>query len=766
MKIGNKYWQEYSTTKGIILGSNSTIQDAGKKFQESKATTLFIVDDGVLIGTYSKGDFIRQTTDSQNPNTKIIINKNFLYLKKRQSPDRYLKAKDVNYVNSLPVIDDDNNLIKVIRAVSEPCLTIGEATYKPYVNPMIIAEIGNNHCGKIEKALYLVDEAKSNGADAIKLQARDLKEIYIDLSKEYLMKCDFGAAYTAKELIEYNLEFNEICKILDHAKSIGLKTICTPFDNTSLEKLIKYKPDAIKIASADMSNPRFRPYLEHANIPILMSTGMSTLEDIKEVSKWGKYNYLDITFLHTNSTYPTAYKDINLNFMRQLIKLSPTGLVGYSGHELGIHIPTIAASMGACIIEKHLTYDKSERGNDHKVSLIPDELLVLKRSIDETLQALGSIDCLEREISQGEALNLVSLSKGCYLRKDKNAGDEVLEKDLKYCSPCVGIKPQEFQRLDSKVLSRSIKKDSPLLLSHFDNDNKKPDTRNLGLFGIPVRMSDLSECDEIFQPKFMEYHIFATDLEIDVTRHSDQLIDKRFIYHAPEQYIDGFVLDLVSKDEEIVKRSKKELQKCIDWILILHEASGNPEKPSVILNCGGHTTDINEIHKLDKKRAFEELAKTLEKYEKEGIKILPQTMPPLPWFYGGQAYHRLFVDLNEIIEFQAYKKNYFCLDVSHSFLACKNLDKDFYYLVEEVNQYIKHCHISDGRQPNGEGLQVGEGDIEFQKVIKILSLKDGNKSWIPEIWNGHLNNFSGFKCAIERINQLMANEAKRDDKRV
>ena len=169
-------------------------------------------------------------------------------------------------------------------------------------------------------------------------------------------------------------------EILHYTKSQGLFALCTPFDIESLDFLEKIECEAYKIASADLTNHDLIKRICMTGKPVIMSTGMSSEKEIKEITEIIKDINNQIVLLHCNSTYPTPYKDINLNYLERLKEFSPSGIVGYSGHEIGIYSVIAAIAKGSKIIEKH-SIDKNMEGNDHKVSLLPEEFKEMVKAI-------------------------------------------------------------------------------------------------------------------------------------------------------------------------------------------------------------------------------------------------------------------------------------------------------------------------------------------------------------------------------------------------
>ena len=150
---------------------------------------------------------------------------------------------------------------------------------------------------------------------------------------------------------------------------------------------------------------------------------------------------------------------------------------------------------------------------------------------------------------------------------------------------------------------------------------------------------------------------------------------------------------------------------------------------------------------------YEMIAESLSKINQNGVEIIPQTMPPFPWHFGGQRYHNLFIDADDISEFCNKYKYRVCLDVSHSKLACNYHKWSFKEFISKVGPSSAHLHIVDAYGVDGEGVQIGEGEIDFPAMLDWLNDYNPNSSFIPEIWQGHKDNGSGFWYALDKLEQ-------------
>ena len=152
---------------------------------------------------------------------------------------------------------------------------------------------------------------------------------------------------------------------------------------------------------------------------------------------------------------------------------------------------------------------------------------------------------------------------------------------------------------------------------------------------------------------------------------------------------------------------------------------------------------------------YERFAKSLSELNTEGVELIPQTMAPFPWHFGGQRYQNIFVKASEIVEWCHKLKLRMCFDTSHTRLTCNHFKTDFYEFAKKIVPYSAHLHLGDARGLNGEGLQIGEGEINFHRLSEIMREGCPNATFIPEIWQGHKNGGEGFWVALERLESIL-----------
>ena len=299
------------------------------------------------------------------------------------------------------------------------------------------------------KAFQLIDAAHISGANCAKFQMRDLNELYINSGRSSDLKNDLGAQYTLDLLERFQLSDDDLYKCLDYTLSKGMLPLCTPWDESSVEKLSHWGLEGFKVSSADFTNHDLLSKVALKQKPLICSTGMSTEEEILSgITKLDDLS-VDYVLLHCNSTYPTPFKDVNLKYLSHLADLS-SGPVGYSGHERGIEIPIAAVALGAAVIEKHITLDRNMEGNDHKVSLLTSEFKSMVTGIRRVEESLGNSNA--RQISQGEMMNRETLAKSLIAKCEIPAGTRLTREMIDIKSPGQGLQPDKIPDILGKKL--------------------------------------------------------------------------------------------------------------------------------------------------------------------------------------------------------------------------------------------------------------------------------------------------------------------------
>ena len=322
----------------------------------------------------------------------------------------------------------------------------------------IIAEVGPNHNGDVNLALEMVEKIAATGVDAIKFQLSDPYQLYSDDSfkANYQKKNDH--AKSAREMSQsFQLSHENHVKVYKRCKELGVDYMCTGFDLGSLKFLDENMDMAYyKIASGEIFSLDVIDYIARKDKPVILSTGMATYDEIKlSLSYISKYKKRDITILHCISNYPAPFDEVNLNNMLELKRLFGCE-VGFSDHTLGNDCAIAAVAMGAVMIEKHVTLDKSLPGPDHKASITIEELASLVSSIRNVEMAIGTTERVfsdaQREISRVARKSIIS-------KHAIKKGDVITADDICFKRPGIGFLPIETDKVLGKTALCDIEAD-------------------------------------------------------------------------------------------------------------------------------------------------------------------------------------------------------------------------------------------------------------------------------------------------------------------
>ena len=570
-----------------------------------------------------------------------------------------------------------------------PVIKIGDRLVGDDQPTYIIAEIGVNHNGILDLALQLIDVAVDAGADAVKFQKRSLDRLY---AKKYLDNANSGEKtlrYLLPILQQVELPDHAYYKIVDYCRQKGITFMCSAFDPESADFLETLDIPAYKVASADLTNLPLLDHLVQKDKPLILSTGMSRMEEVELTVDFLQEREAEFALLHCNSTYPAAFEDINLRFMDQLRRFGVP--VGYSGHERGIAVSTVASALGASIIERHVTLDRTMDGPDHAASLEPQGFRKMVRYIRQVAEALGTGK--EKFISRGEILNREVLGKSLVAARCIEPGETITAQLVAVKSPALGLSPQHYSQLIGRVAERSIEEDEPFLERDLGVKIELDMAHVLPMdYGFTVRFRDFEEM-LAYKPRMLEYHFTDQDLDEpypggDYTENSEHPL--KLVVHAPE-FWDRTLVDLCSTDERQRHGSLDLIQKSID--LTREMAPYFVGQPKVVVHPGGMSLD----HPIEDRRVlYDNLRCSVESLDTAGIEMLLENLPPHPWYFGGQWLTNAFMDAYEIRDFITSLGLNMCYDTSHHKLYCNWAKVDFYEQVKVLLPYIRHLHHSDG----------------------------------------------------------------------
>jgi N-acetylneuraminate synthase len=332
----------------------------------------------------------------------------------------------------------------------------------PDRSPYVIAELSANHNGKLETALRIIEEAKKAGADAVKLQTYKPDTITLNCdSEDFKIRGGLWDGRTLYELYEEaHMPWDWHKPLFDHARQLGITIFSSPFDNTAIDLLEDLNAPAYKIASFEAVDLPLIKYAASTGKPMIISTGMADAEEIQEAIDAARQGGCkELALLHCVSGYPAPAEDYNLRTIPDMI--SRFGLVtGLSDHTLDNTTAITSVAMGASIIEKHFTLNRSGGGPDDSFSLEPDELAALCTGAKTAWKALGQVDYGQKSSEQGNA----KFRRSLYFVNDLQPGDVIRPEDVRSVRPGYGAHPRYLDFLIGKKIKKTANRFTPVIL--------------------------------------------------------------------------------------------------------------------------------------------------------------------------------------------------------------------------------------------------------------------------------------------------------------
>jgi len=311
----------------------------------------------------------------------------------------------------------------------------------------IIAEAGINHNGKLKNALKMIDSAKEAGANAIKFQTFLAEDLTSEKSKYFEL---------FKKLELSNEDFK---KLNDYASKKKIEFLSTPFSFNAVDLLVELNVPAIKIASGDLTNIPLIEYASSKKKPMILSTGMAKISEIKDAVKSVRSQKNNkIVILHSISSYPSPLNEVNLNCIKSLQK-SFRNIIGFSDNGNDLLIPVIAVALGAKIIEKHFTLNKNFIGPDHSISANPKEFMNLVKDIRKTEEVLGNGI---KKCQPSELQNIVEARRSVTAKVRILQGEKIKREFIDFKRPATGIAPKFLKKVLGKTTKKNIFKDESI----------------------------------------------------------------------------------------------------------------------------------------------------------------------------------------------------------------------------------------------------------------------------------------------------------------
>jgi N-acetylneuraminate synthase/sialic acid synthase len=335
--------------------------------------------------------------------------------------------------------------------------TIGQHEIGDHAACYVIAEIGHNHQGSVDKARDLFREAKLAGAQAVKLQKRDNRGLYTRAAynKPYDNENSFGSTYGEhREFLEFGQKEYRILQA--YAAELGLDFFATAFDLASANFLHELGVPAYKIASGDLKSTPLLQHVARFGKPLIVSTGGATLDDVQRAYETIMPINTQLAILQCTAGYPAAFEELDLRVIETYRQRFPGAVIGFSSHDNGIAMPVAAFMLGARIVEKHFTLNRASKGTDHAFSLEPVGLRKMVRDLERTYKALGNG---VKKIYESEKAPIVKMGKSLVVARDLPSGHLLRREDIIMKSPGGGIPPYELEAVLGRATLRPLMED-------------------------------------------------------------------------------------------------------------------------------------------------------------------------------------------------------------------------------------------------------------------------------------------------------------------
>jgi N-acetylneuraminate synthase len=602
----------------------------------------------------------------------------------------------------------------------------------------VIAEIGINHDGDMLKAKRLIRAASHSGCKGVKFQYRNITTAYASNAKE------IGDEIILAQIQRTYLTAEKILELRNYAKTLELETGISFF---TMEDLLDFKNlafdfDFFKIPSAELLNIELILALLKTTKSVYISIGMHNEREIESIFAQIE-SYDNWIPMHCISNYPVADHNVSLGYIT-FLRRKWNREVGYSSHDEHWENNIVALSLGAKVIERHITESQNALGLDHSSSSTQEQfekIVEYAKKIDDLIKG----DAV-RVPNQGELLNKQNLGRSYYARKPMSKGTLLSLKDYSYRSPQVGIGIEEAQKFIDTALSADIKEGDVLLSRHIGSVNEELSVKSIEFaeklsISVPVRLSDYHEIREKIPVGNYEFHLSFKEVESDILEFETSKFDK-FSVHLPDYISSTTLIDPFSTDFEIRKKSRD----CIERVFQFSEKLGKETSSTVPI--------VASLAGIGMKRSefYASVSELFQEFSSENAVLTLQWLPPFAWYFGGSVRLTNMCESQDL-EFLKVYKIPVTLDTSHLILGKNYFGFDAVSLIEELMPNILHWHISDGSGVDGEGMQLGDVETDNSEIIASALSRKGLK--VIEVWQGHFNDYHGFKIAINRLPKLM-----------
>lgn len=337
---------------------------------------------------------------------------------------------------------------------------IGGRSIGPDYPPYLIAELSANHNGSLDKALATLEMASQMGVDAVKLQTYTPDSMTINCDRDDFRICgglwDGYNLYQLYKEAHTPYEWHEA--LFARGKELGITVFSTPFDENAVDLLESLNAPAYKIASFELTDLPLIGYVAKTGKPMIMSTGMANLQEISEaVDTAVEAGCKELVLLHCISGYPTPPSQANLTTIKDLGERFDC-LIGLSDHTLSSAVSVASVAMGACVVEKHVTLDRNDKGPDSAFSVEPEELRLLVDDLRTAWEALGVAGYGRKPVENDNA----RFRRSIYFVQDLKVGDAITRDSIRRIRPGFGLPPKEFEHLIGKKLLKNVERGMPV----------------------------------------------------------------------------------------------------------------------------------------------------------------------------------------------------------------------------------------------------------------------------------------------------------------
>jgi sialic acid synthase SpsE len=602
---------------------------------------------------------------------------------------------------------------------------------------LVIAEIGINHDGDFEKAKRLILAASNSRCSGVKFQYRNISRAYTNKTNE------IGDDIILTQVKKTYLSNFQILQLRDYARSLGLMAGISFF---TIEDIEDFRTpvldfDFFKCPSAEMMNLPLIETLIRTNKTVYISVGMHSEEEIEaifnEISQAQNW-----TPMHCISNYPVADHNSSLGYITYL-KNKWSRPVGYSSHDENWKNNLIALTLGAHVIERHITESKVDLGLDHSSSSTPEEFYELcsyAQIIDSVLIGNGP-----RIPNQGELLNKQNLGRSFYAKRNLKRGTKVRLDDFEYRSPQTGLSIDAMRSILGIELGKDISQGEPISDNHLGAEETEVSAAALATakklkVSLPVRLSDYAQISSVLPVGSYEFHLSYSEVASNLDEF-ELNPNHRFSVHLPD-YIDSTnLIDPFSPNLEVREKSRLCLHRVKEFSERIADTTNEPVP--IVASLAG----IN----MQRAEYYASASELFIEFSSNRARFTLQWLPPYAWYFGGSVKLHVMNDIDDLFWIKKFNIP-ITLDTSHLLLGKNVFGFDPKEILLSIKENILHWHISDAKGIDGEGTPIGSSGSDNQQFIHEVLIQPGMK--VIEVWQGHFSNFRGFKEEISKIHLM------------